>query len=201
METRIIPKGVLNINHKEKKNCCSNEAIENIVNIYFQNIRVAVVDNKYIVTENGDVYTVIHGKIRKQSLRKNNNGYLRASLFRHDFYAHRLVAFCFFDNFNNYPEISHEDNDKTNNHVSNLRWCTRQYNNKKIFIDGIRTSDEMRKISKMNHIYPKLGIKEVEEARTYYSEGHSLKETAKHFNVSKSLIESVIHKKGAYKNL
>ena len=42
--------------------------------------------------------------------------------------VHRLVAETFLPNENNYREIDHIDRDKTNNHVDNLRWCTRREN-------------------------------------------------------------------------
>lgn len=41
---------------------------------------------------------------------------------------HRLVATHFIPNPNGYKEIDHIDRDKQNNHIDNLRWCTRREN-------------------------------------------------------------------------
>ncbi len=41
---------------------------------------------------------------------------------------HRLVAEAFIENPNNYPHVDHIDTNRTNNHVSNLRWVTRGMN-------------------------------------------------------------------------
>lgn len=42
--------------------------------------------------------------------------------------VHRLVAQAFIPNANNYPYINHKDENKTNNCVNNLEWCTAEYN-------------------------------------------------------------------------
>ena len=41
---------------------------------------------------------------------------------------HRLVAKAFVPNPNNYKEINHKDEDKSNNTATILEWCTREYN-------------------------------------------------------------------------
>ena len=44
-------------------------------------------------------------------------------------FIHQIVAKMFIPNPNNLPQVNHKDEDKTNNHVDNLEWCTASYNN------------------------------------------------------------------------
>ena len=62
----------------------------------------------------------------------NGHGYKSVSLWKDNkgkhFYVHRLVALAFVPNSNGYKYINHKDEDKSNNDVSNLEWCTAKYN-------------------------------------------------------------------------
>jgi hypothetical protein len=42
--------------------------------------------------------------------------------------VHRLVAKCFLDNPDNKEIVNHKDQNKENNHIDNLEWCTRSEN-------------------------------------------------------------------------
>lgn len=72
-----------------------------------------------------------NGKILKPC--KNRGGYLLVELckngIRRTVLVHRLVSQSFIPNPQNLPQINHKDEDKTNNTVNNLEWCTREYNN------------------------------------------------------------------------
>lgn len=48
---------------------------------------------------------------------------------RRTFYVHRLVAQAFIPNPNKYRYVNHKNEVKTDNHSSNLEWCTAFYNN------------------------------------------------------------------------
>lgn len=69
-------------------------------------------------------------KIRKLTLRKD--GYLHIPLRKNGinkFYlVHQIVAKTFIDNPKKYKEINHIDENKANNKVENLEWCSRSYN-------------------------------------------------------------------------
>ena len=45
-----------------------------------------------------------------------------------NFRLHRLIAQTFMGNPDNFPEVNHEDGNKQNNCVDNLKWCTTSYN-------------------------------------------------------------------------
>lgn len=62
----------------------------------------------------------------------NPKGYMMINLAHKDhsftYKLHRLVAVTFIDNPDNLPEVNHKDENKANNSVNNLEWCTHKYN-------------------------------------------------------------------------
>jgi hypothetical protein len=96
---------------------------------------VAPCYHAYMVSTFGRVMRVAGGpgavahRILKPGASK---GHLQVGLYdengRHYVFVHRLVASAFIPNTNNLPQVDHIDMDKTNNHVSNLRFCTNQMN-------------------------------------------------------------------------
>lgn len=70
------------------------------------------------------------GCVLKQ--KNNKNGYKQINLHkdgkRKTYLVHRLVAQTFIQNPNNYPMVNHKDENKSNNIVDNLEFCTCEYN-------------------------------------------------------------------------
>lgn len=92
-------------------------------------------EGKYQVSNHGRVKSLKFAKTGKPGIMKqqsNPKGYLSVSLHKNckfkSFRVNRLVAMVFLPNPNNYLEVNHKDEDKTNNRVENLEWCNRLYN-------------------------------------------------------------------------
>ena len=86
------------------------------------------------IVKSGAKYTTIRvyeEKMLKQSLSKK--GYRIISLYSDsglkNHIVHRLVAQAFIPNPLKLPQVNHKDENKLNNVVENLEWCTAQYNN------------------------------------------------------------------------
>ena len=96
---------------------------------------------------------------RIMKLGKRPDGYLSVGLSKNNVTktktVHRLVAKAFLPNPNNLEMVNHKDEDRTNNNVENLEWCTRTYNQnyslklhperKQLFADNFKKSSSFIK--------------------------------------------------------
>ena len=91
-------------------------------------------EGKYEVSNLGNVRSLKYARSNKVKLLKqaSDHGYKRVNLFkngkRKSHWVHRLVAIAFLPNPNNLPQVNHKDENKTNNRMDNLEWCTIKYN-------------------------------------------------------------------------
>ena len=122
-------------------------------------------EDLYQVSNYGRVKSVGNNKTRKEKILKSgtdNYGYQLVALCKDGkqkmFKVHRLVAMAFIDNPNNYGEVNHKDEVKTNNHVDNLEWCDRKYNCNYGTRNERRAKTMIEKLSGNNHpLYGKFG--------------------------------------------
>lgn len=84
----------------------------------------------YHVSNLGNVRNIKIDRVLKPI--KNKWGYLQVKLCKDcklkNYSIHRLVAEAFIPNPYNLPCVNHKDEVKTNNCITNLEWCTHEYN-------------------------------------------------------------------------
>ena len=100
-------------------------------------------EDTYQISNFGNVRNKNTGRILKNCVSKRDN-YNYISLckegIRKDLKIHRLVAINFIENINKKEFVDHIDNNKQNNMTTNLRWATRQENNRNKIIYSNNTS-------------------------------------------------------------
>lgn len=111
-------------------------------------------EESYLISRDGIVIS-LHAKTKKlkqMKIYKSKNGYLYVELSRggiaKKYYLHRLIAEAFVLNPNNLPEINHIDENKENNSIENLEWCTHQENTRHSFCR--KTPKEMERRRKIS---------------------------------------------------
>lgn len=89
----------------------------------------------YQVSNLGNVRSLNYkrtNEIRVLKLCTHKSGYKYTHLCKDkvskNYRIHRLVAEAFLPNPNNLPQVNHKDENKQNNCVDNLEWCTAEYN-------------------------------------------------------------------------
>ena len=108
-------------------------------------------EGKYMVSNTGKVKSLNYNRTGKEGIMEshvNVYGYLRVKLCKDGrkkwYMINRLVAQAFLPNPDNLPEVNHKDEDKTNNCVDNLEYCSSSYNKNY----GTRTKRSAEKLSK-----------------------------------------------------
>lgn len=103
-----------------------NNNIENLPDEIW--VPVQGYENLYWISNKGR----IHNNKKVMKPYRINSGYLcidfTVNSAKKKNLVHRLVASAFLPNPDNLPEVNHIDENKDNNSVTNLEWCTRSHN-------------------------------------------------------------------------
>ena len=115
----------------------------------------------YQVSNKGRVKSLNYHNTKKEKILKTfivGNGYLQVNLYKNktikSFYVHRLVAKAYLPNQQNLSCVNHIDENKQNNSVENLEWCTHKYNTNY----GTRNERAGKELSKQVYQYSKDGV-------------------------------------------
>lgn len=110
-------------------------------------------------------------------LRKNGN-----KKFKN---IHRIVAEAFIENPSELPQVNHKDEDKTNNRVDNLEWCTAKYN--------MNYGDRNKKAGlSLRGANAKITEDDVREIRTLSKKGVTQDVLAEMFGISQTQVGRII---------
>ena len=91
-------------------------------------------ENEYMISDDGTVFRIENIGLRVMKNMIDKDGYFRVCLckenIKRSFLVHRLVAEMFIPRTDETTNvINHKDENKQNNNVENLEWCTVAYNN------------------------------------------------------------------------
>jgi len=98
-------------------------------------VDVAGFEGVYCVDTEGTVYRyLVDGSLKVMKGNISDGGYVSVKLSdtrnnkQRYVLVHILVAETFIDNPNGYPQVDHRNEDKEDNAINNLRWCTHKMN-------------------------------------------------------------------------
>lgn len=106
---------------------------------------------------------------------------------RKNYRVHRLVAMTFIPNPNNLPIINHKDENRLNNSVDNLEWCTQKYN--------ANYGNARKKLSAS--LIKSIGVKIIQKDKkgNFIAIYNSIQEAERATGVQHQLIGKVVNKK------
>lgn len=143
-------------------------------------------DYNYAVSNLGNVKHIGSGKLRK--LQPCPKGYLKVDLWKSNerkmFHVARLVLLVWIGKCPDGHEVAHNDGDRSNNHLTNIRYATR-----------LENAQDKRKHNTMclgsNHGKSKLTEEQVCEIKRQLFKGVTQQAVANQFNVSRGCVGSI----------
>ena len=146
--------------------------------------------DNYLVTPEGNIYSRSYGKNLKGG--KDKDGYILVTLCHsgknHTRKAHRLVAEAYCPKPEGCNVVHHRDNDKANNHPSNLEWTTISGNTLYAYADGLLDQKGT------NNNASKYTEETVALLRAEYDSGSwaSMASLAKHYDMPYGAVYSIV---------
>ena len=137
-------------------------------------------NKRYAVSQCGKVISYVYGRPKLLRLDAHRDGYLRVSLERKKESVHRLVALTYLGESKGL-EVNHKDGNRSNNHISNLEYVSRQQNIRHAVESGsynlngltLRAKDDIRILlssglsSESVHEILGLSIEAIEDSRIW----------------------------------
>jgi len=141
-DSPIIIQESLNIKSPNILKCCTGDRNQTGgFKWKYKNIIKNLDEFKVVISDDGKIYSnykinkngTIINKKNRQLTSNNTSGYYSIKLksdcgVSKGFRIHRLVALTFIKNPHNYEIVNHVDENKLNNNVDNLQWCTIKQN-------------------------------------------------------------------------
>lgn len=161
---------------------------------------------KYEISDSGVVYSLDYrrsGKEAAMSPSLNTKGYCQVRLVGESgkvtFRVHRLVALAFIPNPQNLPQVNHKDENKTNNHVENLEWCTNEYN--MTYNDGMKRRGLLLRGKPKPHFHKRVEQLTVDGVHVAFFESvaEARKQTGATHISHVCLNKNIYHTSGGYK--
>ena len=149
----------------------------------------------YSVTKDGRIYTY---RYRKGWITGATDklGYKRLNAVddtgkRSNLYVHRAVAMTYLPNPKGKPHVNHKDNNPSNNHISNLEWCTAKEN--RAHAAKQNRLPRLQGDTNGNHKYSRELVKKI---RSLYESGrYSQSEISRKYGVPTPTIHVIVKRK------
>jgi hypothetical protein len=161
-----------------------------IQNELWKPIFINDVKTDYIISSNGQIYSLKTNKILKQEI--SNCGYCRVSLSykikkkttNRKMSVHRLVALVFIDNPDHKPQVNHINGDKLDNCVENLEWVTPSENDYHAYMMGLKPY----KYGSKSHLHKYLEKDVIKACDMMESGNYDINEISEKTGISTSML-------------